>query len=72
MKETLIVDLGKVDASYAATYDIASGSWLMKYDFVLVTEAVSRELRDHNSITALSKLERKVKMMDGLPVPDVD
>ena len=44
----------------------------MTYDFVLVTEKESAELRADNSRKALEKLGRRVKIVEGLPVPDLD
>jgi hypothetical protein len=72
VKNTLLVDLSKVDQESAAKYGIAEGSWLMTYDFVLVTEKETSALRDHNSQVALDKLGRKVKIVNGLPIPDLD
>jgi hypothetical protein len=43
-----------------------------RYDFVLVTEKESFDLRAENSKKALEKLGRRVKIVEGLPVPDVD
>ena len=48
------------------------GSALLTYDFVLVSDKESRELREENSRKALEKLGRRVKIVQGLPVPDVD
>lgn len=48
------------------------GSHLMTYDFVLVTEEESSNLRDQRSREALDKLGRKVKIVNGLPIPDLD
>jgi hypothetical protein len=72
VKNTLVVDLGRVDAAMAAQYGVAEGAWLMTYDFVLMSEAETNALRDHNSQVALDKLGRKVKIVNGLPVPDLD
>ncbi|KAH8699013.1 putative catechol dioxygenase [Talaromyces proteolyticus] len=72
VKNTLVVDLGKVDSALAAKYGIAEGSWLMTYDFVLVTDMETSELRAYNSQMALEKLGRKVRIVNGLPIPDLD
>lgn len=72
MKNTLVVDLGKVDADLAKKYGVPEGTALLTYDFVLVTEADSSALRDKNSKEALDKLGRKVKIVNGLPIPDLD
>jgi hypothetical protein len=44
----------------------------MTYDFVLVTESETADLRAYNSKVALDKLGRKVKIVNGLPIPDLD
>jgi hypothetical protein len=45
---------------------------LLTYDFVLVSDEESFNLRSERSKEALEKLGRKVKIVEGLPVPDVD
>lgn len=72
VKDSLVVDLQRVDKERAEKHDVAEGSWLMTYDFVLVTEQESAELRERRSKEALEKLGRKCRFVDGLPVPDVD
>ncbi|KAH7109203.1 catechol dioxygenase [Dactylonectria macrodidyma] len=73
VKESLIVDLGQVDREMASKYPgTREGMRLLTYDFVLVTEKDTTALRDQRSIEALKKLNMTVKIVDGLPVPDVD
>ncbi|KAJ9630146.1 hypothetical protein H2204_008651 [Knufia peltigerae] len=72
VKTPLVVDLGKVDKATAEKYGVQEGTALMTYDFVLVSEKESAELRAENSRKALEKLGRRVKIVQGLPVPDVD
>lgn len=72
VKNSLIVELGKVDKATAEKYGVNEGIALMTYDFVLVTDKESADLRARNSKAALEKLGRKVKIVEGLPVPDVD
>jgi hypothetical protein len=73
VKESLIVELGVVDEELARRYPGAKeGMKLLRYDFVLVSEKETAELRDRNSVEALGKLGMKVRIVDGLPVPDVD
>jgi hypothetical protein len=72
VKESLIVDLEKVDSETAKKYDVKEGSLLLTYDFVLVTSKESEKLRDQNALAAMKKLGRKVKLLDHLPVPDLD
>ncbi|KIW11692.1 hypothetical protein PV08_10994 [Exophiala spinifera] len=72
VKTPLIVDLGKVDKATAEKYGVKEGTALMTYDFVLVSDKESAELRAENSRRALEKLGRRVKIVQGLPVPEVD
>lgn len=73
MKQSLIVDLGTVDKETAARYPGAvEGMKLLKYDFVLVSELETAALRDQKSIEALGRLGLKVKIEDGLPIPELD
>jgi hypothetical protein len=73
VKESLVVDLDTIeDPDMARGYGVEVGTKLMKYDFVLVSEEEARRLRDRNSIEALEGLGMKVKIVDGLPIPDVD
>lgn len=48
------------------------GHALLTYDFVLVSDTETSELRAKNSQMALDKLGRKVKIVNGLPIPDLD
>ncbi len=68
----MIVDLGKVDKQTAEKYGVDEGTALMTYDFVLVSDKESSDLRSQRSQQALEKLGKKVKIVEGLPVPDVD
>lgn len=72
VKKSLVVDLGKVDKATAEKYGVDEGIALLTHDFVLVTEEESRKLREENSRKALEKLGRRIKIVQGLPVPDVD
>ncbi|KAJ5789160.1 uncharacterized protein N7518_006171 [Penicillium psychrosexuale] len=72
VKDSLTVDIGKADAEIARKYNVPEGHALLTYDFVLVSDEETKELRAHNSKVALDKLGRKVKIVNGLPVPDLD
>lgn len=72
VKESLIVDLTDVDAATAKKYDVKEGTKLLTYDFVLVTEQEAKKLRDEEAMKAMEKLGRRMKIYEGLPVPDVD
>jgi hypothetical protein len=72
VKKSLIVDIGKVDAETAQRYGVEEGMLLLKHDFVLVTKEETERLRDQNAVEALQKLGLKMKLVDHLPVPDLD
>ncbi|KAH8907753.1 dioxygenase-like protein [Coniochaeta sp. PMI_546] len=72
VKKSLIVDLDRVDAATAAEYGVAEGSWLLRQDFVLTTEKETADLRDQLAADALKRLGLNLKLVDHLPVPDVD
>ncbi|KAJ5711237.1 hypothetical protein N7488_005393 [Penicillium malachiteum] len=72
VKDSLTVDIGKAGPEIAKKYNVPEGHALLTYDFVLVSDAETFELRSENSKIALDKLGRKVKIINGLPVPDLD
>lgn len=72
VKESLLVEPSPASDAIAAQYEIEVGTPVLKHDFVLVSEAEASKLRDDLSVKALRDLGRKVKIVDGLPVPDVD
>ncbi|KAI5305104.1 hypothetical protein KEM56_005295 [Ascosphaera pollenicola] len=73
VKSSLVVDLGKVDTpELAKRYDVPIGTSLLQHDFVLVTDDEAKNLREQKSKDAFEALGRKVVMINGLPVPDVD
>ena len=72
VKQSLLIDLGTVDAETAAKYEVNEGGKLITYDFVLVSEEESRKLREKKAMEAMEKLGRRMKLYKGLPVPEVD
>ncbi|OJJ62880.1 hypothetical protein ASPSYDRAFT_672589 [Aspergillus sydowii CBS 593.65] len=72
VKDSLVVDLGKAGPKYAAKYNVPEDHALLTYDFVLVSDKETSDLRAKNSKDALDKLGRKVKIVNGLPIPDLD
>lgn len=72
VKSSLLIDLGEADATVAKRYGVPTGSKTVTYDFVLVSKQEALELRAKNSKEALEKLGRKVQIVDGLPVPDLE
>ena len=72
VKDSLLVELSKVDKQMAEKYNLKEGIALMTYDFVLVSEKESFDLRCEKSKQALEKLGRRVRIVEGLPVPELD
>ncbi|RDW80118.1 intradiol ring-cleavage dioxygenase-1 [Coleophoma cylindrospora] len=72
VKDSLVVDLGKVNAEQAKKYGVKEGSALIEYDFVLVTDQEAQELREKKAMEAMKAQGRKMKMWKGLPIPDLD
>ena len=72
VKQSLIVDLGTVDAETAKTYGVKEGMAFLKHDFVLVTEEETEKLRDKNALEAMEALGLRMTLVDHLPVPDLD
>jgi hypothetical protein len=72
VKSSLLIDLGEADATVAKQYGVSKGSKTITYDFVLVSKQEAVDLRAKNGKEALEKLGRKVQIVDGLPVPDLD
>ena len=72
VKESLLIDLGSVNAEQSKQFGMKEGSKLIKYDFVLVTDEESRKLRETEAMAAMEKLGRRMKLYNGLPIPDLD
>ncbi|THW87556.1 aromatic compound dioxygenase [Aureobasidium pullulans] len=73
VKQSLIVEVGKVDdQDQAKKYGVKTGTSLITYDFVLVTDEAARKLRRSKAEEAMNSQGRKVRFIDDLPVPDVD
>ncbi|KAF7595606.1 hypothetical protein BBP40_005353 [Aspergillus hancockii] len=72
VKDSLVVDVGRAGPEIAAKYGVSEDHALLTYDFVLVSDAETSALRERNSKEALDALGRKVKIVNGLPVPDLD
>ncbi|ROW10224.1 hypothetical protein VMCG_01671 [Cytospora schulzeri] len=72
VKKSLVIDLDKVDKKTAEEYGVPEGTWLLKQEFVLITEKESLDLRDRLAEEALKNLGLRMKLVDHLPVPDLD
>jgi len=67
-----LIDLGTVNAQQSKEYGVKEGSKLISYDFVLVTEEESKKLREQKAMDAMKHLGLRMKLYNGLPVPEVD
>ncbi|KAI1101025.1 dioxygenase [Jackrogersella minutella] len=72
VKQSLIIDIGKADAVAAKEYDYPEGGLLLKQEFVLTTKEETEKLRDENAVKALAELGLRMKLVDHLPVPELD
>ncbi|KAJ2903713.1 putative dioxygenase [Zalerion maritima] len=80
VKASLVIDLEKITAEWlesekkeGRTYEgVKEGEWLLKRDFVLVTEEETKALRNKNAKEAMEVMGLKVRLEDGLPVPEID
>ncbi|KAL6698469.1 Intradiol ring-cleavage dioxygenase [Trichoderma pleuroticola] len=72
VKSSLIIDLGKVDEEAAAKYGVPVGALLLRHNFVLASTEETEKLRDKNAMEAMERLGIKTKLIDHLPVPDLD
>ncbi|KAI1186877.1 dioxygenase [Nemania serpens] len=72
VKKSLIVEPQKIDSAVAKQYDVAEGSWILRHDFVLTTDEETANLRDQLALEALEKQGLNLKLVDHLPVPDLD
>jgi hypothetical protein len=62
-----------VTLEQAKKYDVKEDTKLLKYDFVLVTDKETKQLRHDEAVKAMKGLGRENMMIvNGLPVPDVD
>jgi len=72
VKQSLIVDFVPASAAIAQKYGVKDGTKVLMHDFVLVDEKETEQLRDENALKALKALGRRVKLLNHLPVPDLD
>lgn len=72
VKDSLVVSLGEVNADETEEYGVLSNCKTLKWDFVLVEEKEAQALKDRKAMEALEKQGRKMKLLNHLPVPDVD
>ncbi|KAF3941060.1 hypothetical protein ABW19_dt0204518 [Dactylella cylindrospora] len=69
VKSSLIADIGKIaDQETAEKYGMNVGDHLLKWDFVLITEQESLELKNKLAKEALEKIGSTAKLENGVPV----
>lgn len=72
VKKSLVIDLGRTDKATSEKYGVKEGTLLLEQEFVLVTKDETERLRDQNAVEALKKLGLHMKLVDHLPVPELD
>jgi protocatechuate 3,4-dioxygenase beta subunit len=73
VKDSLLLDLQTLtDEKIATQYDVKVGIKFIRYDFVLVSDAEAQQLREEKAMEAMAAQGRTMKLLNGLPVPDVD
>ncbi|TFB03751.1 Hydroxyquinol 1,2-dioxygenase [Trichoderma ghanense] len=72
VKSSLVVDLDRIDKKTAVEYGVPEGTLLLRHKFVLASARETEELRDKNAMEAMERLGLKTKLVDHLPVPDLD
>lgn len=73
VKDSLLVDLQTLtDEKIATEYDVKVGIKFIRYDFVLVSDAEAQQLREEKAMEAMAAQGRTMRLLNGLPVPDVD
>lgn len=73
VKDSLIVGLDAATPEEAKQYNVKEGTQVLKYDFVLVTDEETKQLRHDEAVKAMKGLGREGMMIvNGLPVPEVD
>ncbi|KAH9877306.1 hypothetical protein IAQ61_002670 [Plenodomus lingam] len=73
VKDSLIVALESVTPELAKQYDVEEGTKLLKYDFILVTDDETKQLRHDEAVKAMKGLGGEgMLIVNGLPIPDVD
>ncbi|KAI1809260.1 dioxygenase [Poronia punctata] len=72
VKKSLLVEPQRIDGATAKEYSVSEDSWILRHDFVLTTDRETANLRDKLALEAVEKLGLHLKLVDHLPVPDVD
>jgi hypothetical protein len=57
---------------FVEKYKVPPSTRLLTYDFVLVTDQETATLRDREAEKEIAKQNRRMRVVNGLPVLDVD
>ncbi|KAF3919044.1 hypothetical protein ABW21_db0201883 [Orbilia brochopaga] len=72
VKSSLVTDIDSItDPAMAQKYGMKVGDHLLRWDFVLITELESQDLKLRLAKEALTKLGSTAKLEGGLPVADI-
>ncbi|KAL7272660.1 hypothetical protein RUND412_004532 [Rhizina undulata] len=73
VKSSLVIDVNKVqNPEIAKKYGVDVNDWEISYDFVLVTDKEGKDLKLKKALEALAAMGSHAKLVDGLPVADLD
>lgn len=73
VKDSLLVDIKTVSKEQAKEYGVPESTRLLEWEFVLVSEEETRDLRNKLAKEAMENLGlERMKIAEGLPVPEVD
>ncbi|KAI5803532.1 catechol dioxygenase [Peziza echinospora] len=74
VKKSLVVDVTRIeDEETIKEFGLGKdGAWGIEYDFVMVGEQEARELRVRKAEEALKRMGTRARIVDGLPVADLD
>lgn len=75
VKESLVVDLGTVSEvkGLAEKYEVDPSTKLLQYDFVLVTDEETENLRNKKALEAMKKQgAENMRIVNGVLIPNVD
>jgi len=68
-----VVDIETASDEIAAKYKVGKGCKMLTWNFVLVTDEVTKKLREEEARKAMKKLGLEhMTIVNGLPVPEVD
>lgn len=73
VKSSLVVDFTRIeDEKVLKAYGLQIGAWGLEYDFVLLSDKEAKEYKEKKVAEALEKAKSRARILDGLPVADLD